>query len=219
MNISNLKITGYQFALILFLSSPISIYLYSIKSNLITIDYKLTAGFRYPLHSCGAIDSGSLDKQNLLDDNALSSYRVLIDSTLKSNNNQLTVPSSKIKIDKNTFTSLYKFTATVPESSYDETIDSFGRISKGLIELEESIKTMVYEKVTLNCVNAKPEKLYGFVMGGKIISATFVKTYSSLSIFLLSLSPFLISYLYFVILNYSRKLNSELELPLEQSKA
>ena len=78
---------------------------------------------------------------------------------------------------------------------------------------------MVYEKVTLNCVNAKPEKLYGFVMGGKIISATFVKTYSSLSIFLLSLSPFLISYLYFVILNYSRKLNSELEPPLEQSMA
>ena len=218
MNISNLKITGYQVALILFLSSPISIYLYSIKSNLITIHYKLTAGFRYPLHSCGPIDPGSLDKQYLLDDNALSSYKVLIDSTLKPNN-QLTVPSFKINIDKNTFTSLYKFTATVPESSYDETIDSFGRIRKELIDLEESIKTMVYEKVTLKCVNAKTEKLYGFVMGGKIISARFVKTYSSLSIFLLSLSPFLISYLYFVILNYSRKLNSKLELPLEQFKA
>ncbi len=75
MNLTNFKISTLQFALILVLSVPISIYLYMAKSNLIKIEYQLTAGFVYPQYTC---TGDSTKKIYLLDNDALKSNKHIL---------------------------------------------------------------------------------------------------------------------------------------------
>ena len=199
MSLTNLKISTLQFALILVLSSPISIYLYMAKSNLIKIEYQLTAGFVYPQYTC---TGDSTKKIYLLDNDALNSNKQILQKFVNDEDIEY-----KIKFTKNEHHGLYKYEVVTHKSNYNSIIKDIEDANNQIIKLEKSLIAEFFDNIKIKCGNGNYEPLYRVGSSGKDISITQKNRYTDNALFFITTAPLLLIYLFLIISNYLRKNN------------
>jgi hypothetical protein len=199
MSITNLKISVFQFAMILVLSGPISIYLYTAKSNLIKIEYQLTAGFVYPQYTC---TGDSTNKLYLLDSDALNTNKSILQKFV--NDEEI---EYKVRFIRNTYHGLYKYEIVTHKSNYNSTIKNIEDANNQIIKLEKSLIAEVFENIKIKCGNGNYEPLFRPGLSGKDIFITQKNRYSNKALFFITSAPLLLIYLFFIISNYLKKNN------------
>ena len=197
MSITNLKISISQFALILVLSCPISVYLYTAKSNLIKIEYQLTAGFVYPQYTC---TGDSTDRIYLLDNEALNSNKSILQKFVNDEGIEY-----KIKFIKNIHYALYKYEIITDKSKYNSIIKNIEDVNNQIIKLEQSLISEFFDNIKIKCGDRNYEPLYRTGPSGKDIFITQKNRYSDKALFFITTAPILLIYLFLIILNYLRK--------------
>lgn len=199
MSLTNYKISTFQFALILVLSGPISIYLYMAKSNLIKIEYQLTAGFVYPQYTC----TGDYTKKiYLLDNDAFNSNKNILQKLVSNEDIKY-----KLKFIKNEHHGLYKYEVVTHKSNYDSIIKNIEDVNNQIMKLEKSLIAEVFENIKIKCGNGNYEPLYRVGSSGNDISITQKNHYTDKALFFITTAPLLLIYLFSIISNYLRKNN------------
>ena len=199
MNITNLKISNLQFVFLLALSIPIGNYLYSAKSNLIKIEYQITAGFVYPQLTC----TGHVpDKLYFIDTEALNTNKNIIQDLLNDE-----VLDYKIKLHRNAHHALYKYEIIADKSNYSLVLKYIENTNNIIANLEKSSMVEVFENIKIKCENINERKLYLSNLTKKDIHVTQKSRHSKTALFFIMISPSLLLYFFLIIYNYLRKNN------------
>ena len=171
------------------------------KSNLIKIEYQLTAGFLYTQYTC---TGDSTDKIYLLDNNALNSNKSILQKFV--NDGEI---EYKIKFIKNIHYTLYKYVIITDKSKYNPIIKNIEDVNNLIIKLEQSLIAEVFENIRIKCGNDSYKPLYRAGSSGKDIFTTQINRYYDKTLFFITTTPILLIYLFLIISNYLRKNNLE----------